>query len=97
MWQMLQRDEPGDFVVATGTTHSVRELCEMAFSRVGLDWSEHVVGRDERFMRPAEVDLLVGDAKKAHEQLGWEPTVDFAQLVNMMVDADLKLFDREQQ
>jgi GDPmannose 4,6-dehydratase len=97
MWQMLQRDEPGDFVVATGTTHSVRELCEVAFSHVGLDWSEHVVGRDERFMRPAEVDLLVGDAKKAHEQLGWEPTVDFVQLVNMMVDADLKLLDRERQ
>jgi GDPmannose 4,6-dehydratase len=91
MWLMVQRDEPGDFVVATGQTHSVRELCEAAFSHVGLDWSEHVVARDERYMRPAEVDLLVGDASKAREELGWKETVDFAQLVAMMVDADLEL------
>jgi len=91
MWLMVQRDEPGDFVVATGQTHSVRELCEAAFSHVGLDWSEHVVARDERYMRPAEVDLLVGDASKAHDELGWKETVDFAQLVAIMVDADLGL------
>jgi GDPmannose 4,6-dehydratase len=90
MWLMLQRDEPDDFVVATGQTHSVRELCEIAFSRAGLDWQEHVVV-DERFMRPAEVDLLVGDASRARAELGWEPTVSFPELVAMMVDADLEL------
>jgi GDPmannose 4,6-dehydratase len=90
MWLMLQRDEPADFVVATGETHSVRELCELAFDRVGLDWSQHVVV-DERFLRPAEVDLLVGDPSRAVEQLGWERQVDFEQLVAMMVDADMAL------
>jgi GDPmannose 4,6-dehydratase len=90
MWLMLQRDEPADFVVATGQTHSVRQLCEVAFSHVGLDWAEHVVV-DERFLRPAEVDLLVGDATRARSELGWEQTVDFEQLVQMMVDADLEL------
>jgi GDPmannose 4,6-dehydratase len=90
MWLMLQRDEPDDFVVATGETHSVRELCEVAFSHAGLDWNEHVV-IDERFLRPAEVDLLVGDPSKARRELGWERTVDFAGLVAMMVDADLEL------
>jgi GDPmannose 4,6-dehydratase len=88
MWLMLQRDEPGDFVVATGETHSVRELCELAFGHVGLDWAEHVVV-DERFLRPAEVDLLVGDPSRAVEQLGWRRQVDFADLVRMMVDADM--------
>jgi GDPmannose 4,6-dehydratase len=90
MWLMLQRDEPGDFVVATGQTHSVRQLCEVAFSHVGMDWAEHVVV-DERFLRPAEVDLLVGDATRARTELGWEQTVGFEQLVGMMVDADLAL------
>jgi GDPmannose 4,6-dehydratase len=90
MWLMLQQDEPDDFVVATGETHSVRELCEVAFARAGLDWAEHVV-IDERFLRPAEVDLLVGDPAKARAILGWERTVDFAGLVSMMVDADLAL------
>ena len=90
MWLMLQRDEPEDYVVATGTTHSVRQLCEAAFSHAGLDWAEHVI-TDERFIRPAEVDLLVGDASKARIELGWEPTVSFAELVAMMVDADLAL------
>jgi GDPmannose 4,6-dehydratase len=90
MWLMLQQDEPGDFVVATGETHPVRELCEIAFARVGLDWSEHVV-IDERFLRPAEVDLLVGDPSRARAELGWERTVDFVQLVEMMVDADMAL------
>jgi GDPmannose 4,6-dehydratase len=90
MWLMLQRDQPDDFVVATGETHSVRELCEAAFARAGLDWAEHVVV-DERFLRPAEVDLLVGDPTKAWVELGWECKVDFAALVAMMVDADLEL------
>ena len=88
MWLMVQRDEPEDYVVATGKTHSVRDLCEAAFSHVGLDWAEHVFV-DERFLRPAEVDLLVGDAAKAHQKLGWEREVDFASLVHMMVEADL--------
>ncbi|HTZ09916.1 MAG TPA: GDP-mannose 4,6-dehydratase [Acidimicrobiales bacterium] len=90
MWSMLQRDEPDDFVVATGTTHSVRELCEIAFAHAGLDFQEHVMV-DDRFLRPAEVDLLVGDATKARTVLGWERTVDFGALVAMMVDADLEL------
>jgi len=90
MWAMLQRDEPDDFVVATGTTHSVRQLCEIAFAHVGMDFQEHVVV-DDRFLRPAEVDLLVGDATKARSVLGWERTVDFGALVAMMVDADVEL------
>jgi len=90
MWLMLQQEEPDDFVVATGETHSVRELCEVAFAHAGLDWAEHVV-IDERFLRPAEVDLLVGDPAKARSVLGWERTTDFAGLVAMMVDADLEL------
>jgi len=90
MWLMLQRPEAEDFVVATGETHSVRQLCELAFGHAGLDWQEHVV-IDERFMRPAEVDLLVGDAARARRELGWEPTVSFAELVAMMVDADIEL------
>ena len=88
MWAMLQQDEPGDFVVATGETHSVRELCELAFSHVGLDWQEHVVV-DERRLRPAEVDLLVGDPAKARAVLGWHHEVEFPDLVAMMVDADI--------
>lgn len=90
MWLMVQRDEPGDFVVATGETHPVRELCQLAFARAGLDWSEHVV-IDERFLRPAEVDLLVGDPSRARTELGWERQVDFEALVHMMVDADMAL------
>ncbi len=93
MWLMLQRDEPEDYVVATGETHSVKELCEVAFAQAGLDWSEHVV-IDERFLRPAEVDLLVGDPGRAQKELGWERTVDFSALVTMMVDADLELVRR---
>lgn len=95
MWLMLQQDEPDDYVIATGETHSVRDLCEAAFSRVGLDYREHVV-HDQRLERPAEVDLLVGDASKAREKLGWQPRVGFAELIAMMVDADLELADREQ-
>jgi GDPmannose 4,6-dehydratase len=90
MWLMLQQDEPGDYVVSTGETHEVRELCRLAFGAVGLDWEEHVV-IDERFLRPAEVDLLVGDPAKAHEVLGWKPDVSFASLVEMMVKADMDL------
>jgi GDPmannose 4,6-dehydratase len=88
MWMMLQQDTPDDYVVATGEAHSVQELVELAFGRVGLDWQKHV-GVDERFLRPAEVDHLIGDPAKAKKQLGWEPSVDFKGLVNMMVDADI--------
>jgi GDPmannose 4,6-dehydratase len=90
MWLMLQRDEPDDFVISTGETHSVRELCEIAFAHVGLDWQQHVVV-DDKFLRPAEVDLLVGDSTKAKTELKWEKTVTFADLVGMMVDADVEL------
>ncbi len=90
MWLMLQQDEPSDYVVASGESHSVRELCELAFTAAGLDWEQHVVV-DERFLRPAEVDLLIGDATKAHETLGWRREVDFPRLVEMMVEADLAL------
>ncbi len=89
MWLMLQQENPEDYVVATGETHSVQEFLEEAFSYVNLDWREYVK-QDPRYMRPAEVDLLVGDATKAANQLGWEPTVSFSELVRMMVDADLK-------
>jgi GDPmannose 4,6-dehydratase len=92
MWMMLQQDEPDDYVVATGETHSVREFCQLAFDRVGLDWERYVVV-DERFFRPAEVDLLVGDATKAREKLGWKPQTTFPELVNLMVDADLALLE----
>ncbi len=92
MWLMLQQDEPDDYVVAMGETHSVREFCELAFSHVGLAWEDHVV-QDERFMRPAEVDLLVGDPAKARGGLGWKPEVTFPELVAMMVDADMRLVD----
>jgi len=94
MWRMLQQDTPDDYVICTGETHSVREFCELAFSRVGLDYQDHVVV-DERFFRPAEVDLLVGDAAKAEDQLGWIPKTSFATLVEMMVDNDLEALKRE--
>ena len=95
MWLMLQQDQPSDFVVSTGETHSVQEFCEHAFKHVGLEWREHVV-QDERFMRPAEVDLLIGDASRAHDVLGWKPRTKFEELVAMMVDADLELVARQQ-
>ena len=88
MWLMLQQDTPDDYVVATGETHPVRELVEIAFGHVGLDW-ERYVKVDPRFLRPAEVDLLIGDPTKARTQLGWTPDVDFRGLVTMMVDADV--------
>jgi GDPmannose 4,6-dehydratase len=94
MWRMLQQDEPGDFVIATGENHSVREFLELAFDRLGLDWHQYVE-LDERYLRPAEVDVLIGDASKARRDLGWEPKVRFAELVAMMVDADLELAERE--
>jgi GDPmannose 4,6-dehydratase len=90
MWLMLQQDAPGDFVVSTGETHPVREFCELAFGHLDLDWERHVVV-DEKFMRPAEVELLVGSAEKAHTVLGWKPKTTFAELVTMMVDADIAL------
>lgn len=90
MWLMLQQDDPEDFVISTGDTHSVEEFLNEAFGYVDLDWRQYVV-QDPQFMRPAEVDLLVGDPSKAGQKLGWEPQVDFRQLVRMMVDADLKL------
>ena len=89
MWMMLQRDEPDDYVVATGASHSVRDLVRAAFEHVGLDWRQHVK-TDPQLLRPAEVDHLVGDATKARTELGWQPTVDFHGLVTMMVDADLE-------
>ena len=90
MWLMLQQDAPEDFVICTGETHSVREFCEVAFGHAGLNWEDHVV-IDEAFFRPAEVDLLVGDAAKAEELLGWKPGTSFENLVTMMVDADIDL------
>ncbi len=88
MWLMLQQDEADDYVVSSGATHTVREMCAIAFSHVGLDWQEYVKV-DEQFYRPAEVQLLLGDSSKARERLGWTPEVDFAGLIRMMVDADM--------
>jgi GDPmannose 4,6-dehydratase len=93
MWRMLQQDAPDDFVIGTGQTWSVRQFCEAAFGCVGLDYREHVV-QDERFFRPAEVDLLVADPAKARERLGWTPRVSFEGLVQMMVEADLARYPR---
>jgi GDPmannose 4,6-dehydratase len=90
MWLMLQQPTPDDYVIATGETHTVQKLVETAFNYVGLNWRDYVV-QDPAFMRPAEVDLLVGDASKAGRQLGWEPTVTFTELIHRMVEADLKL------
>ena len=88
MWLMLQQDKPDDYVIATGISHSVRELVEVAFGHVGLDWKKHV-SLDPKLIRPAEVELLIGDNAKAKAELGWQPSVDFVGLVKMMVDADL--------
>lgn len=89
MWRMLQQPAPEDYVIGTGESHTVRELCEIAFAHAGLDWRQHVVV-DPRFVRPAEVDVLLADPSRARERLGWVPTVGFAELVRMMVDADLE-------
>ena len=94
MWLMLQQDAPDDYVVATGETHSVEEFVSEAFSYLDMDWRDYVV-QDPRYYRPAEVDLLVGDPEKAGRVLGWEPTVDFRQLVQLMVDADLAELQQE--
>ena len=94
MWMMLQLDKPDDFVVGTGRTHAVRELCDQAFSYVGLNYQDYVV-QDPRFYRPAEVDLLVADPSKANQELKWSPKVDFEGLVHKMVDADLKRLAQE--
>ena len=94
MWLMLQQDQPGDFVVATGQTQSVRRFCELAFGHVGLDYRDYVV-LDERFMRPAEVDLLVGDSGSARDVLGWQPETSFESLVRMMVEADMALLRKQ--
>ncbi len=94
MWLMLQQDEPEDYVIATGETHSVREFVELAFDYLGLDWKKYVVV-DPALYRPADVDLLVGDATKARTKLGWTPSVTFEQLVKIMVDADLELVKQE--
>jgi GDPmannose 4,6-dehydratase len=96
MWLMLQQDEPDDYVVATGETHSVREFCAEAFGLLDLDWQQYL-RHDARYERPAEVDLLVGDSTKARQRLGWEPKVRFKDLVKIMVEADLELAKREAQ
>lgn len=94
MWMMLQQDKPDDFVIATGLTHSVREMVQIAFERVGLNYLDHVTS-DETMLRPAEVDHLVGDPSKATKTLGWQPEVGFRELIEMMVDADLELVGQE--
>ncbi len=95
MWAMLQQDKAEDYVIATGETHSVQEFCEIAFAHVGLNWQDHVV-QDERFMRPAEVDLLIGDPAKARADLDWQPQTSFRSLVEMMVEGDMELIARQQ-
>ena len=92
MWMMLQQEQPDDYVICSGMTHSVREFCELAFSHLGLNYEDHVVV-DEQFFRPAEVDLLVGDYGKANRVLAWEPSTSFKDLVAMMVEADLALLE----
>ncbi len=94
MWLMLQHDTPQDFVIATGETHSIREFLELAFDRVGLNWEDHV-SVDSRYLRPSEVDLLLGDAKQAKEHLHWTPRTTFRELVHLMIDADWQLARRE--
>jgi GDPmannose 4,6-dehydratase len=89
MWLMLQQNEPDDYVVATGVSHTVADLVEVAFGHAGLDWRKHVV-QDPKFLRPAEVDHLIGDPSKARRVLGWEPQTDFNALIRMMVDADIE-------
>jgi GDPmannose 4,6-dehydratase len=94
MWLMLQQEEPDDYVIATGQTHSVTELVEEAFSYAGLDWRDHLE-IDDRYYRPAEVDLLIGDASKAKQKLGWQARTTFKDLVRLMVDADMVSAQRE--
>ena len=94
MWLMLQQDEPDDFVIATGETHSVQEFLEQAFGHLGLSWQNHV-SIDSRYFRPSEVDLLLGDATKARQKLGWKPETSFEDLVRLMVDSDWEETRRE--
>jgi GDPmannose 4,6-dehydratase len=94
MWLMLQQDEPADYVVATGELHTVRDMVEIAFSHAGLDWRDHVV-MDPKFLRPADVDILLGDASRARQRLGWAPSVSFEELIRMMTDHDLEMVDRQ--
>ncbi len=94
MWLMLQQETPDDYVISTDETHPVRELVDVAFNHVGLDWKEYVI-QDPSFYRPAEVDLLVGSSQKARTCLGWKPQVSFQELVRMMVDADMARWQRE--
>ena len=91
---ILQQDEPDDFVIATGETHSVREFAERAFQKVGLDYQEYVE-IDQRYFRPTETDVLLGDSTKARKKLGWKPKVTFSQLIDMMIEADLELANKE--
>jgi GDPmannose 4,6-dehydratase len=93
MWRMLQQEKPDDYVIATGETHSVKELVEIAFDSVGLNYEDHVV-IDPKFIRPAEVDLLIGDCSRAKNELGWEPKVSFEELITMMVESDLERNER---
>jgi len=95
MWLMLQQDEPEDFVISTGETHSIEELVEIAFTHACLEWKDYVV-LDPRFVRPAEVDLLMGDSGKARDKLKWQPTVKFGELVRMMVDFDIKRYEAQE-
>ena len=94
MWLMLQQDKPDDFVIATGETRTIREFCQVAFDRAGLDWENYVVV-DERFFRPAEVNILLGDAAKASETLGWKPETSFEKMVQLMVDHDLEMVAKQ--
>jgi GDPmannose 4,6-dehydratase len=94
MWLMMQQDKPDDYVIATGESHSVQEFLELVFERLKLDWRKHVVS-DPRYLRPSEVDVLIGDYSKARRVLNWEPKVKFSQLVELMVDADMELAERE--
>ena len=94
MWMMLQEEKPDDYVISTGKAFSVRDLVETAFSAAGLDWQEYVK-LDERFVRPAEVDLLIGDSTKAKEKLGWEPKVSFEEMIKLMVDSDIERVKKE--
>ena len=96
MWTMLQQDEPDDYVIATGESHAIREFCELAFQRLGLDWQQHVE-IDPSYYRPSEVDYLCGDASKAKRELGWEPKTSFEELVALMVDEDVRLLEDEVQ
>jgi GDPmannose 4,6-dehydratase len=89
MWRMLQQDKPDDYVIATGISHSVKDLIQIAFNHLGLDWKEYTVN-DPKFFRPAEVDSLLGNSEKARKKLGWQPKITFEELIKMMVDFDLK-------